>query len=167
MDTPVPNPLTFGARRQFQFYLWMATAILVLGAIGSLLRAIEWITVVPISQEPSVLALLLVPLLFLALTFWMGRWALFHSTAQISADETGLTMKSAVATDTIQWQDIEAIRLQGLSGSEVKLIGKGHRVTAPSGSAATFQDTKHLEAWIDYMVGTKDLNYEGVHFWGP
>jgi hypothetical protein len=167
METGTLNPLTFSAQRKFQIYLWMGTIVLVLISIGLLLRAIEWIAVVNVTQDPTVLAFLLGPLVFVAAAFWLGRWALFHSTAHISANEKGLTMKSAVANDFLRWQDVEEIRLQGLSGSEVKLIGKGHRVTAPSGSAATYQDTKHLEAWIEYQLGKKELKYEGVHFWGP
>jgi hypothetical protein len=167
METPVLHPLTFGTRRQFQIYLWIATVILIIAAVALLLRAIEWIVVVDVTQDPTVLAFLLAPLVFFAAAFWMGRWALFHSTAHITADDKGLTMKSVVASDTLRWQDVEEIRLQGLSGSEVKLLGKGHRVTAPSGSAATVKDTKHLEAWIEHKVGQKELKYEGIHFWGP
>jgi len=167
MEAEGLNPLTFGTQRKFQMYLWAGTVIVALVGVGLLLRAIEWIVVVDVSQDPTVLAFLLGPLVFFTVAFWLGRWALFHGTVHISADEKGLTMKSAVANDTLRWQDIEEIRLQGLSGSEVKLIGNGHRVTAPSGSAATYQDTKHLEAWIEDRIGNKDLRYEGVHFWGP
>jgi hypothetical protein len=167
MEANALNPLTFGTQRKFSVYLWLGTIVLALVSVGLLLRAFEWIAVVNVAQEPTVLAFLLAPLVFFAATLWMGRWALFHSTAHITADEIGLTMKSAVANDFLRWQDVEEIRIQGLSGSEVKLMGKGHRVTAPSGSAATYQDTKHLEAWIEHQVGSKELKYEGVHFWGP
>lgn len=167
MNAGEPNPLTFGTQTKFQIYLWLGTVLMAFVTIGLFLRALEWIVVVDFMQDPTVLAFLLGPLFFMAVTFWLGRWALFHSTARVSADEKGLTMKSAVANDFLPWKDVEEIRLQGLSGSEVKLLGNGHRVTAPSGSAATYQDTKHLEAWIEYRLGKKDLKYDGVHFWGP
>ncbi len=162
-----PKPLEFRSRASFQLYLWVITLMALGLGIGLLLRGWWWLTQVPISEDPTVLAILTPSLLCFAIAAWMGQWALFHTTARIIADKEGLTMKSAFARDGVRWQDVEEIRLQGSSGSEVKFLGKGHRVTAPSGSAVEPLDTKHLEAWIDYQLGNKELKYEGIHFWGP
>lgn len=162
-----PKPLQFKSRSSFQLYLWVVTLIAVGLGVGLLLRGIWWLQQVPIAEDPTVLAILSPAMLCFAIAGWMGQWALYHTTARIVADKEGLTMKSALASDALRWNDVEEIRLQGSSGSEVKFLGKGHRVTAPSGSAAEPIDTKHLEAWIEYRLGEKDLKYDGIHFWAP
>lgn len=160
-----PQPLTVQSRPWFQLFLWGMTFICLVTGGALVLRALDWMRVVRF--EPTVLALWIPVLLFFLLAYWLGRWALFHSTVTVQVTETGLAMQSAVASDTIGWEEIEAIRLQGTSGSEVQLIGNGHRVTVPSGSAAPADTTLALQGWINARVGHRDLEYVHAHFWGP
>lgn len=160
-----PTPVTVRTRPIFKAYLWIVTLACFGAAIGLTIRASNWLRF--ISEEPTLLALVLPVILFFALTGWMGRWALFHSTAQVTVDAKGIKMQSLIVNDTLRWRDIEAIRLQGTSGSEVQLVGKEHRVTLPSGSSVLPNVTLQVEDWINYKLGDKDVEYGSVHFWGP
>jgi hypothetical protein len=158
-------PLTLRSRPLFQLYLWVLTILCVVAAIGLLLRAVAWLPLV--GQEPSLIALLLPVVLLLASSGWMGRWAIFHSTARITVDDEGMRMESALARDALRWEEVEAIRLQATSGNEAQLAGGGHRVTFPSGSAVSKEITQQVEAWISEKLGERDLAYGDVHFWRP
>lgn len=160
-----PPPITIQSRSIFKFYLWFTTLALLATSIGLLLRLLSWLPFVP--QEPTLIALVLPVGLFFALTVWMARWTLFHSTVKVAVNADGFFMKSLVANDSLRWQDVEAIHLQGTSGSEVQLAGKGHHVTLPSGSSAPPEMTLTLEDWIAYQLGDKELDYGSKHFWGP
>jgi hypothetical protein len=163
MESPVP--LTVRSRRGFQLYLWALTVLFLFAAVGLLLRALAWLPLV--GQEPSLITLLIPVFFFFALVFWMGRWALFHSTAIITIDEEGMRVESALTRDALRWAEVEAIRLQATSGSEAQLAGGTHRVTFPSGSAVPTEVTAQIEAWISHKLGARDLEYGDVHFWGP
>ena len=118
-------------------------------------------------EEPTLIALILPVLLLIAMTLWMGRWTLFHTTVNVTVNEKGVIMKSLIANDCIDWPEIEAIHLQGTSGSEVQLVGNNHRVTFPSGSAAPPKTTLHIQEWLTYALNDRDLDYRSKHFWGP
>ncbi len=163
METPLP--LTIRSRPIFQLYLWGLTILFVIAAVGLLLRTLDWLPLM--SQEPSLIALVLPVLFLLASAFWIGRWAIFHATARVTVDEEGMCMESALTSDALRWTEVEAIHLQASSGNEAQLAGGTHRVTFPSGSAVPKEVTAQVEAWISHKLGERELNYGDVHFWGP
>jgi hypothetical protein len=163
MNTPAP--LTLRSRRRFQLFLWTLTLFCGIASIGVLVRALAWMPLIP--EEPTLLALLLPVGLLVALAFWLGRWALFHTTVRVEIDDQGLRMESAVARDLIQWEQVEEIRLQATSGSEAQLLGQGHRVTLPSGSAPHPDLHQQAQDWISYRLDERDLKFGDEHFWGP
>lgn len=160
-----PPVVTVRTRPVYKLYVWAVTLLLAATTVAVTLRALAWLRFV--REEPTLLAMILPVLLFVALTLWMGRWALFHATARVRVDEAGVTMRSLVANDAIRWEAVEAIRLQGTSGSEVQLAGNGHRATLPSGSAAAPEYTLAVQAWLNHQFRDRDLEYGSVHFWGP
>lgn len=160
-----PDPVTVRSHRRYAFYLWFLTILYAAAALGTWLRALSWASLIP--EEPTLLALFLPTFFFVALAGWIGRWALFHSTARIKVTSEGLAMTSAIATDTLPWEKVEALHLQGFSGSEIQLRGKGHRVTLPSGSATPAETTLRVQDWITYRLNDRELDYRNVHFWGP
>lgn len=160
-----PDSITVCSHRRYSLYLWFLTTLYSLAALGTWLRALSWASLIP--QEPTLLALFLPTLLFLGLAGWMGRWALFHSTARIEVTSDGLAMTSKVASDALRWEQIEALHLQGFSGSEIQLRGAGHKVTLPSGSATPAETTLRVQDWITYRLNDRNLDYRNVHFWGP
>lgn len=164
-SNPPPEPFILRTRPFFQIYLWGLTLLFTLVALGLLRRAIVWWQWV--GEEPTLLALLFPVLLFFGLALWLGRWALFHSTAHIVVDEEGLEMRSMVATDALPWESVEGLHLQATSGNEAQLVGRGHRVTFPSGSAVPFMANQQMQEWISYKLGQRELEYGDVHFWGP
>src|SRR5687768_17465833 len=101
MDTP--TTLTLRSKPLFQLYLWSLTLFCLLAGVGLLLRAVAWLPLM--GEEPSLIALVLPVLFLIALTFWMGRWALFHSTARVTVDEEGVRMESALGRDALRWEE--------------------------------------------------------------
>ena len=159
------TPVTVRTRTIYKIYLWIITGAFLAAAIGLFLRMLNWMPLV--AQEPTLLALLLPVLLFFALTAWMARWALFHTSAEVIVNAEGLSMRSLITNDSIRWEEIESINLQGTSGSEVQMVGNGHQVTFPSGSAAPAKITLHVQEWITYRLNDRNLEYGSKHFWGP
>lgn len=162
---PGPPPLTVQSRPLFSAALWVGVLLLLLLTGGLFLRALSWLPLV--RQEPTLLFLFSLPLMMLAVTLWLARWALFHSTVRVHVGEAGLQMESLVASDRIEWEQIEAIHLQMTSGSEVQLRGRGHRVTVPSGSAPPPVQNRGLQGWITHRLNERELEFGERHYWGP
>ncbi|MGB0389469.1 MAG: hypothetical protein ACPGWR_32010 [Ardenticatenaceae bacterium] len=160
-----PKPITVRTRGVYKIYVWVLTLLFLAAAIALFLRMLSWMPLM--ATEPTLLALVLPVFFFFALAAWMARWALFHSTAEVTVNADGVSLRSAVVNDSIRWEEIEAIQLQGTSGSEAQLSGHGHRVTFPSGSAAPPEITLLVQDWITYRLNERDLDYRSQHFWGP